>query len=336
MLSRTNSITRKNDTYLYSNPVTLSKLHRNHRYLATFLYLLKTWYNSRMDEHTLLLGFSFSLMPDGSPGPYNQQLAHNVIRLARNDNSLSIAVQWEIADALSLLEPELLISWTEQRRLTVVTPPAFRKGDINFDTLTTMLADANSVHAKNLASDLQRYGHSISAVNLMLAERQLFKRYATLELINLHRPALGHLFSEARSMPAIDRYPEGLLPFQSHRVNRLIIEAIVADDSIVKRGQYLSTPGVIGTTMAHLSEHRFSRIEVLAHPGHTPRCVLQTTQVLDHSELPIMAINGVLAEQKWAWHAEVAQVWCQSEQNWAAYEARVADLIKHQSGTDRQ
>ena len=69
------------------------------------------------------------------------------------------------------------------------------------------------------------------------------------------------------------RVTEALGEYQARRVNRLIVEAVCPDESLLKRGKYLST----STGLAHLfpllrAEGREIRHAVLyAHPAHYPR-----------------------------------------------------------------
>ena len=59
----------------------------------------------------LLLGFSYSLMPDGSSGPHNHRLAgllQQALPHPQTRGEIRASVQWAIADALSFLAPDFL------------------------------------------------------------------------------------------------------------------------------------------------------------------------------------------------------------------------------------
>src|SRR5215210_5820230 len=62
--------------------------------------------NPEFSQHTLVLGFAFSLTPEGLPGSYNDRIAEQlkeIISIARNHETSSrswIGMQWEIFDAI--------------------------------------------------------------------------------------------------------------------------------------------------------------------------------------------------------------------------------------------
>ena len=98
-----------------------------------------------------------------------------------------------------------------------------------------------------------------------------FGRIPWFQLRDLQRPGLGAIVGvERRTMPT---GTEALGEYQARRVNRLIVEAVCPDESLLKRGKYLST----STGLAHLfpllrAEGREIRHAVLyAHPAHYPR-----------------------------------------------------------------
>ena len=58
-----------------------------------------------MDQRALVIGFAFSLMPDGSAGPHNLKLAEwlfQEIKAAKISVNAGLALQWEIAEALEV------------------------------------------------------------------------------------------------------------------------------------------------------------------------------------------------------------------------------------------
>lgn len=62
--------------------------------------------NSETSGKTLLVGFAYSLMPDGSPGSYNQKIAksmkEDMVMVNRKPEGEGpwVGMQWEIFDAL--------------------------------------------------------------------------------------------------------------------------------------------------------------------------------------------------------------------------------------------
>lgn len=67
-------------------------------------------------------------------------------------------------------------------------------------------------------------------LNRLLADPKLYAQFPDLALNPLERPRLGPLFTERREMPAAKDYPEGLGPYQTLRVNRLILDAVLNND----------------------------------------------------------------------------------------------------------
>ena len=80
-----------------------------------------------MHDRTLLLGFAFSLMPDGSPGPHNQNIAGQILKRLREVDvgRCFVGTQWEIADALWMIDQPLFDAWCISGKLLVIAPPEF-------------------------------------------------------------------------------------------------------------------------------------------------------------------------------------------------------------------
>jgi hypothetical protein len=287
----------------------------------------------------LLIGFAFSLMPDGEPGSYNEKLAAHLSNLLEDHHSAKgelpqVALQWEIADALETLHPDLTDEITNQNKLLIVTPPAFLASDIEEGLFDDALIDGELEHCKTL----QHYLDGISVVSLtgrlnrLLDDAKFYEKFSGLELANLVRPSLGDLFTEDRSLPLQDHYPHGLRRYQRIRVNRLIIESVVDEPEILKRGRYLSTTGVIDSVLDHCLNHdqEINNISVVAHPHHSPRCVEQTTQALAARKLDI-SVRGEMQDVGFSWDSSSAQVWCRSLSNWNQYETDIKKLLLNDS-----
>ena len=96
-----------------------------------------------MDQRALVIGFAFSLMPDGSAGPHNLKLAEwlfQEMKDARISVSSGLALQWEIAEAIEVLSSNALEPWRELGNLLVIAPPRFAPGDVNGAKLRGHLA----------------------------------------------------------------------------------------------------------------------------------------------------------------------------------------------------
>jgi hypothetical protein len=294
----------------------------------------------------LIIGFGFSLMPDGSPGTYNRELAHRILRDVKdNDVASLIAVQWEIADALWDIEPERMAMWESQSRLLVVQPPRISPADVREERLTEYL-NANlspfcSILSKEMSNHLVKTVNEDAAqvndklldtlLDTLLDEPMFFKKFTGLDLVNLDRPELGRLFGEIRVLPRDEEYPKGLRRFQRVRINRLVMESIIQDDSCLQRGQYLSTTDVIHAALDHCCKVGFSivKVRVVAHSEHVSRCLQQTREVL-LSRSPTLhpQLNSVHADAEIPWDKNTAQVWCRSLSNWKKYEAKVQKWMK--------
>ena len=242
-----------------------------------------------------MIGFSYSLAPDGSPGSYNERIAKSIrahLRKAPEEALPWVGIQWEIYDAIvehdksDRFKAAPLIPESH-----IAAPPTFKRDDIkDFDAFVDLLRSGPTKAARTLCKQLQMRGCNLASstlnvdeltsfLNKLLDDRDMFRHYqGTLELHDLHRIQLGAIGTEKRTLPQPDAYPEGLRKFQARRINRLIIEAVCPDDSILRRGRYLSTQGVLDLLLPQVKQdgREIQYVFVYAHPQHSPRCRKQT------------------------------------------------------------
>ena len=176
-----------------------------------------------------------------------------------------------------------------------------------------LLIASESEHCKALQRCLDAIsGGSITGrLHSLLNDAKFYEKFSGLELANLVRPSLGDLFTEDRSLPLQDHYPHGLRRYQRIRVNRLIIESVVDEPAILKRGRYLSTTGVIDSVLDHClnRDQEIDNLGVVAHPLHAPRCVEQTVRALAARKLDV-SVQGEMQNADFSWDSSGAQVWC--------------------------
>ena len=287
----------------------------------------------------LILAFAFSLLPDGSPGSYNEILArqlneHIKQSYKQNEKLPLIALQWEIADALTDQYPHLAETLNTQQKLFVIEPPRFRSSEVDEDRIESWLGSNAGKNGQLLLDCLGHIkdGSVLSRLNKLLDNGNLFKDFQGIKFDNLTRPELGQLFTERRVIPSASQYPNGLRRFQRIRVNRLIIESIVHDRGVLKTGRYLSTPGVIDSVLDYRisSNQQFSVAHITAHPLHSPRCSKQTSDAFMAQSLDIKIMDNRVNEE-FPWDSDSAQIWCQSFSNWNRYETAVQDWMSKRS-----
>ncbi|MFT4728838.1 MAG: hypothetical protein ACI9UN_003351 [Granulosicoccus sp.] len=285
----------------------------------------------------LIIGFSFSLMPDGAAGSYNTGLAEQLAvvlesRKATLEDIPVVALQWEIADALSELYPKLTEQLTKLERLIIVKPPKFLKEGVDLDLFEKWLKvpSANYKNVLEHCLELAAGETILEKLNSLLDDAAFYEKFEGLQLANLVRPKLGDLFTEARILPHSKYYPNGLREHQRIRINRLIVEAIVEDEKIVQRGQYLSTRGVLESVLdsCHAKDYAFGSVKVIAHSLHRPRCMEQLAQILRAKNLSVLMQEEVMSNFL-PWDTSGAQVWCRSRDNWEAYEEVVSGNLKN-------
>ena len=282
----------------------------------------------------MIIAFSFSLMPDGAPGAYNHAIACQLAErldagLLKSEQSL-VALQWEIADALEDSFPALSRTMHDEARLIVVKPPAFLPTDIDQARFVAQLENVGSDNNRVLADsiNLAQGENTQQKLNFLLTDARLYERFQHLELDNLIRPQHGDLLSEYRKLPEVLSHADGLRRYQRIRVNRLIIESIVKDKEVLKRGQYLSTGGVVEQVCEDCKRRGqvFQDVQVIAHPLHLPRCIKQLQQTFISQGLNVNVSEAGLFTIP-PWDDTGAQVWCRSLSNWLQYEEIVLRLM---------
>jgi len=111
-------------------------------------------------QYTLLLGFSYSLAPDGSPGSYNRDIAAAmcqwIAQRAGVVDDLLLAAQWEIVDALKSQQADL--------QPFVASPPTIAASDVlDAERLVGLLRAGDTAGARKLSqllcASLRRVGY---------------------------------------------------------------------------------------------------------------------------------------------------------------------------------
>lgn len=303
-----------------------------------------------MTEHkSLLIGFAFSLTPDGSPGKYNQAIAERIKQdITNSEANTWVSMQWEIYDALIDLYQEegSPLPFILTDKSLVATPPLFAPDDIvALDTFVSSIysntslpwsklrdhlaAVAQSIGYKDLGAvltlndDLKRWALA-AQLNALLRERQFYKEFVgTVKLIPLSRKGQHGDWNEERVMPdlAEARYADGLRRFQAQRINRLIIEAIVPESQL-RRGRYLSTRGVLDQVIGEIggSGRDLSQVRIYGHPAHSPRCRRQFLEYIWNHGWLLDPQHVVIDGLKKFWDDGTAQDWCKSPEAWEKYE----------------
>lgn len=320
----------------------------------------------------LVLGFAYSLNPDGSPGLYNRILAQTII----NDwagRTAWIGVQWEIKDAMDdpnlspglstdlgthapttnpLLRRLLSLSGTGAIPTVYVAPPfdpilaktdkgedamdwkKFRQLlldslDAAGDPAVRGLAKALAVLAKRTVSagtDADVLRKAISSPQLLAIylnrlieiENDLHKKFwytngAMIELHGRQREDFGPVGFERRELPAKGT-PLGT--YQARRVNRLIVDAICPNRSVLPQPAYLSTKGVLKHLLRQIgSRPDFDRIFIYGSPVHSGRCERQFVGfaesqgwTVDFSQVTKIYYADDMAPCGWIWDERTAQV----------------------------
>ncbi len=339
-----------------------------------------------VSRHSLVLGFAYSLTPEGLPGAYNEQIAKQIKAVIlsavgqEKEDRPWIGMQWEIFDAIESEWDKENIKLLKIVPLSHVGgPPLFSADDISDPMaiisqlkmwyedllkqgsrqyLTKPSTQAGRKLADKVARLIERVGYQtdessnatifdaamFDAVKLaqyfnwiLLNDMGFHKSFyddnnqPILELHDLYRTNVGSVGVENRRLPNIDK---DLLRFQKVRVNRLIIEAIFPDDRILKRGEYLSTRGVLDQVTRVLEREGGREIKyafVYGHPAHSPRCRRQVIESgwmagwnLEPEKVCDVNNTDPREQEKWQgekrWDAKTAQIWCRSEQNWNDYE----------------
>jgi hypothetical protein len=303
--------------------------------------------NPRVDEFlstresaavTATFLFAYSMAPDSSPG-YNLQPAArrqaDFWKLPDGVKTLD-GVQWEGADADGLNKNARYLCPTAH----VICPPRFTASDIPSPEkfLEYLSRDSRGAILMNsLRQQSEMLGHSewreplldshrlAAHLNGLARDREWYVRFNELpgfQLTDLHRGELG---TEHRVMP---KGPGPLGRFQAQRVNRLIIESVCPDETLLKRFVYITTNnGLDHLLAAARSEQReIEHVILYTHPAHYPRARWQFLERAWGAGWDISATEvyeGAPNDGSWdpLWWPQAAQSWCRSYEAWLAYEA---------------
>ena len=291
----------------------------------------------------LMIGFSFSLWPDSSPGRCNEWIAKSMrADLARCSPRVQpwVGVQWEIFDALEDLNTFSFVAARFVPERAIAGPACFYRSDIRDGSgFVDLLREGKFPAVRRLAESLKPTldasqgppdsAQLCAALNRIIDDRWLFEAFDGLvELTDLdrrvERPELSFLGTEKRRLPTKGFYPKGLRKFQARRVNRLLIEAIVPE-GILARGEYLDADQVARHVLGTLDVPSIRAVWLYAHPHHRDRCKQRTLVALrdrgwtgGDDDLQFGDDAGDW-DATHSWDADSAQVWCRSRENWEAY-----------------
>lgn len=288
----------------------------------------------KQSQHTLLIGYSFTLRDDGAPGNCNETIAERMWCDMKTDDLDSrpyIAVQWEIYDALQDLGHPASAYIPDN---LVIPPPRFTEGDIVsrgklLELLTTPYTPAEHALLREIQNtdswpallahiekDEQFKISKTDLANLLndlLADgkERLYQGFTgALDLHDLHRADKGPVGLEKRRLPDEGPRKDGALRrFQAKRVNRLIVEEIIPERlmhefggtetsvGVLQRGQYLNVDGVATACLHQIKQngHTIERIFVYGHPEHRDWCKSRTS-ALASKFLGVPAANVFLGD----------------------------------------
>lgn len=288
----------------------------------------------------IVIGFSFGIRPDGSPGACNEEIAKRMSEtlLACHDRASArpwVGMQWEIFDALdqaNLLHRIIKELVSVQH---VAPPPSFELADFAHpDSIARPLVKPSTPAERTLSRMIHHAdvtppepARLMDAFNRLLSDRALYERFEDrLDLRDLHRPEKGLIGLEKRQMPNSKSYPAGLRLFQARRINRLILETLFGED-VLRRGKYLNTLGVARHCFRELraESREIERVFIFAHPEHVDWCWKNVAKAAGEvgynlSEHNVVFGNASQWEHGTLWDRESAQVWCRSPENFRSYQ----------------
>jgi hypothetical protein len=275
------------------------------------------------DGDWLLIGFSFGLTPDGSPGDINRELAKLMHRriIASPNAVFTVGMQWEIYDAFRDAYPG------HSAKGFVVAPPFVHKpirsptwfanelrhcAVSGFPPMRLLAAHFRKRLPRALLRASPRQIDGI--LQRLWRNRRWWSRFAgLLDFDDLRRPEKGVLGLEKRRIPAARDYPSPggqLREYQAMRVNRLILETILPPE-VLPRAEYLNTTKV-AQFVKDRAGRKFAEIVVFAHPQHFDWCSRNVESVF-----------GVKPVEGWPgpaiWDPHSAQVWTRSAANYRTY-----------------
>ena len=235
----------------------------------------------------LMIGFSFSVWPDSSPGRCNDWIARSMradLAQVGPHSRPWVGVQWEIYDALADLNTLSLAAAQFVPEHAIAGPACFYRADIRDGRgLMELLRDGRFPAVRRLAESLKigpdpqtppDSAQLCAALNDIIDDRWLFDAFDGLvELADLDRridrPELSFLGTEKRKLPTKGLYPNGLRKFQARRVNRQLIEAIVPE-RILARNECLDTGQVARHVLGTLDVSSIGTVWVYASPPSRP------------------------------------------------------------------
>jgi hypothetical protein len=271
----------------------------------------------------LLIGFSFGLTPDGSPGAINSKLAEMMHQhiVASPNAVFTVSMQWEIFDAFKDAYPD------DSIKGFVVAPPFEHKQIKNPEWFKNELRRcavsdfpplrllAELLQERLLKGPLPASPAQIDGVLQRLwRDRRWWSKFAGLmDFDDLRRPEKGVLGQEKRRLPFAGDYKRTkgqLREYQAMRVNRLILETIFPPE-VLPRAEYLNTTKVAQFVKGRTGR-KFAGIVVFAHPRHFGWCSQN-----------VVSVFGVKPMKGWRgpaiWDTDSAQVWTRSADNYRTY-----------------
>ncbi len=285
---------------------------------------------------SLVIGFSYGLRADGSPGNANTRLSEllSAALTAQSSNRVVGAAQWEIVDALASRPAGAALIEEHIPTGFVAPPPAFAANEIPRPrVLVEYLREALSPPEAQLRRQLEsRLGATVDAqalavaLNDLIADVRFYEAFAkSVDIHDLYRPDKGAIGIEKRRLPSPSEYAKGLRRYQARRVNRLIIEAIVPA-ALLRRGEYLNTKAVANQVFQQAVDEdiQLDRIGILGHPEHRDWCKKCILAVISEKGLRIESSAVTFADDStWTeealWDPSCAQVWCRTLPNWESY-----------------
>ena len=285
----------------------------------------------------LRVGFSFGIAPDGSPGTYNEQIAKRQILDTKEPASQVLVVnQWEIADAVTALDGEWASKNLKDRNIAKMR--LLTTDDLDPAVLRSYQADPNKVPPE-IADQIERQAKLLGVtagqiwcnrksitghLNRILMDPDFSGRFTSARglIKDLQRIGGESLTVEERAIPTATPGR-----FQSWRVNRLILEALLG--GLVREGRYLNT-----TEVAELAVKRGleadpipEKVWIYAHPEHAPRCratLLETAWRMGWNLDPEQAFDRNQCDPVWSWNPLwwrcCAQHWCRSKDDFEIYD----------------
>jgi hypothetical protein len=261
-----------------------------------------------------MIGLSYSLEADGSPGYYNNAIArlmnadHAALTRKHPNGAPWVGMQWEIWDALDDHDFQDKVPLTQ-----VASPPRFSEADIrNPDAkdLRRLLTWLNSPATG--PADIA------GALNDVLDDGNFASHFRDLQLPVLQRGGHRLIWTEERRVPG--QFP--LRRLQAWRVNRLIVERLSPNG--IHAGQYLGARAVFKMLFEQVAKpgDLIGETWIYAHPAHFPACSRDAMFVA--SELSVCLEKVVdCTTNRWQgdlWDPQTAQSWCRGPEPWRSYQ----------------